>query len=46
VEWSTSDGNAYFLQLKDGASAQTVAQVQVKQLQSQGRFIFVGYRVD
>jgi hypothetical protein len=46
VEWSTSDGNAYGLQLKDGASAQVVATVQVKQLQSQGRFIFVGYRVE
>lgn len=46
VEWSTSDGNAYGLQLKDGTSAQVVATVQVKQLQSQGRFIFVGYRVE
>jgi hypothetical protein len=46
VEWATSDGNAYGLQLKDGASAQVVAEVQVKQLQSQGRFIFVGYRVE
>ena len=46
VEWTTSDGNSYSLFLKDGASAQTAAMVQVKQLQSQGRFIFVGYRVD
>jgi len=46
VEWSTSDGNAYALQLKDGTSTQVVATVQVKQLQSQGRFIFVGYRVE
>ena len=46
VEWTTSDGNAYNLQLKDGASALTAAVVQVKNLQSQGRFIFVGYRVD
>ncbi len=46
VDWTTSDGNAYGLQLKDGASAQVVAAVQVKQLQSQGRFIFVGYRVE
>ena len=46
VEWATSDGNAYGLELKDGTSAQVVAAVQVKQLQSQGRFIFVGYRVE
>ena len=46
VEWATSDGNAYALQLKDGTSAQTVAAVQVRQLQGQGRFIFVGYRVE
>jgi len=46
VEWVTSDGNAYALQLKDGTSAQTAAVVQVKNLQSQGRFIFVGYRVE
>ncbi len=46
VEWTTSDGNAYGLELKDGASAQVVAAVQIKQLQSQGRFLFVGYRVE
>jgi hypothetical protein len=46
VEWTTSDGNAYALQLKDGTSTQVVATVQVKQLQSQGRFIFVGYKVE
>jgi hypothetical protein len=46
VEWTTSDGNAYGLELKDGASAQIVAAVQIKQLQSQGRFLFVGYRVE
>jgi hypothetical protein len=46
VEWTTSDGNAYSLQLKDGTSSQTDAVVQVKNLQSQGRFIFVGYRVE
>lgn len=46
VEWTTSDGNAYGLLLKDGTSAQAVATVQVRQLQSQGRFIFVGYRVE
>lgn len=46
VEWTTSDGNAFNLQLKDGTSALTAALVQVKNLQSQGRFIFVGYRVE
>ena len=46
VEWATSDGNAFNLQLKDGTSALTAAFVQVKTLQSQGRFIFVGYRVE
>lgn len=46
VEWATSDGNAFNLQLKDGTSALTAAFVQVKNLQSQGRFIFVGYRVE
>jgi hypothetical protein len=46
VEWTTSDGNAFDLFLKDGASAQPAAVVHVKQLQSQGRFIFVGYRVE
>ena len=46
VEWATSDGNAFNLQLKDGTSALTAAFVLVKNLQSQGRFIFVGYRVE
>lgn len=46
AEWVTSDGQSYNLLLKDGASAQTAASVQVKQLQAQGRMIFVGYRLD
>lgn len=46
VEWSTSEGHSYSLLLKDGASGQTAATVQVKPLQAQGRFIFVGYRVE
>lgn len=46
VEWSTSEGHAYSLSLRDGASGQTAAIVQVKPLQSKGRFIFVGYRVE
>jgi hypothetical protein len=46
VEWSTSEGHAYSLSLRDGASGQTAAVVQVKPLQSKGRFIFVGYRIE
>jgi hypothetical protein len=46
LEWSTTDGHNYNLFLKDGASGQTAASVVVKQLQSQGRFLFVGYRLD
>jgi hypothetical protein len=46
LEWSTSEGHAYALSLRDGTSGQTAAVVQVKPLQSKGRFIFVGYRVE
>ena len=46
VEWSTSEGHNYSLVLRDGASNQPAATVQVKPLQNQGRFIFVGYRVE
>jgi hypothetical protein len=46
LEWSTSDGHSYNLLLKDGASGQTAATVTVKPLQSQGRFLFVGYRLE
>jgi len=46
VEWSTSEGQAYNLVLKDGASGQPAASVPVKALQTQGRFVFVGYRVE
>lgn len=46
AEWSTSEGHSYSLLLKDGASGQTAASVQVKPLQSQGRLIFVGYRLE
>ena len=46
VEWSTSDGHAYNLVLRDGASGQPAATVPVRPLQSQGRFVFVGYRVE
>lgn len=46
AEWSTSEGHSYTLLLKDGASGQTAASVQVKPLQAQGRLIFVGYRLE
>jgi hypothetical protein len=46
VEWSTTDGHSYNLVLRDGASGQPAATVPVKPLQSQGRFVFVGYRVE
>jgi len=45
VEWSTSEGFSYNLTLRDGASGQAVAHVQVKPLQNSGRFLFVGYRL-
>lgn len=46
VEWSTSEGHSYSLVLKDGATGLPAATVQVKPLQAQGRFLFVGYRID
>jgi hypothetical protein len=52
VDWKTSEGQTYNLLLRDGAGGpealggQPAASVQVKPLQSQGRFIFVGYRVE
>jgi hypothetical protein len=46
LEWSTSEGHSYNLQLKDGASGQIAATVAVKPLQAQGRFLFVGYRLE
>lgn len=46
VEWSTSEGHAYNLILRDGASGQPAASVPVKERQAEGRFAFVGYRVD
>lgn len=51
VDWQTSEGQTYNLLLRDGSagpdsSTQAAATVQVKQLQNQGRFIFVGYRVE
>jgi hypothetical protein len=46
VEWSTSEGHVYNLLLRDGASGQPVASVPVKEKQSEGRFVLVGYRVE
>lgn len=46
LDWLTGDGQAFSLVLRDGATGQPAATVQVKPQQSQGRFIFVGYRVE
>jgi hypothetical protein len=51
VEWQTSEGQSYNLLLRDGAGGPDslpppLATVQVKPLQNQGRFLFVGYRLD
>jgi hypothetical protein len=46
VEWSTSEGHVYNLVLRDGASGQPVSSVPVKEKQSEGRFVLVGYRID
>lgn len=43
VEWSTVDGQSFDLLLRDGLTGQVAATVQVRPLQSQGRFLFVGY---
>jgi len=46
VEWTTAEGHVYNLLLRDGASGQPAASVPVKEKQSEGRFVLVGYRVD
>ena len=46
LEWSTGEGYSLGLVLRDGLSGQAAATVQVKPLQKDGRFLFVGYRVD
>jgi hypothetical protein len=46
VEWSTTEGASFNLVLRDGASGQVAASAQVKPQQSQGRFLFVGSRID
>jgi hypothetical protein len=46
LEWSTSEGFNYNLILRDSITGRSAAQVQVKQLQNTGRFLFVGYKLD
>ena len=46
VDWSTTEGPTYNLVLLDGTSSQTAATAQVRVQQTQGKFIFVGYRAE
>lgn len=46
VEWWTSEGYSYSVQLRDGASDLPVATVQVKPLQNRGRFLYVAYKLE
>ena len=46
VDWSTTEGQTYNLLLRDGTSGQTAATAQVRLQQTQGKFIFVGYRAE
>ena len=46
VDWSTTEGPAYNLVLRDGASSLPAATAQVGIRQTQGKFIFVGYRAE
>jgi hypothetical protein len=46
VEWSTSEGHTYALTLRDGLSGQPAATVPVKPRDTQGRLVFVGYRLE
>lgn len=46
VEWSTSDGHSYDLQLRDGLSGLVAAAVKVKPLEHEGRFLLVGYSAE
>lgn len=45
ADWSTGDGQTFALVLRDGATNQEAAAVKVKPEQSEGRFFFVGYRL-
>lgn len=46
LEWSTIEGFSFALVLRDGASEQPAATVQVKPQQNEGRFLFVAARLD
>jgi len=46
VDWSTTEGPTYNLVLRDGTSGQAAATAQVGIRQTQGKFIFVGYRAE
>jgi hypothetical protein len=46
VDWSTTEGQSYNLILRDGTSGQAAATAQVRLQQTQGKFIFVGYRAE
>jgi hypothetical protein len=46
VDWSTTEGQTYNLLLRDGTSGLTAATAQVRLQQTQGKFIFVGYRAE
>jgi hypothetical protein len=46
IEWWTSEGYTYSVQLRDGASELPVATVQVRPLQNKGRFFYVAYRLE
>lgn len=46
VDWSTSDGHSYDLQLRDGLSGLVAAAVKVKPLEHEGSFLLVGYAAE
>jgi hypothetical protein len=46
VDWWTSEGFTFTVQLRDGASELTAASVQVRPLQNRGRFLYVAYKVE
>jgi hypothetical protein len=46
VDWSTSDGHSYDLELRDGLSGLVAASVKVKPLEHTGSFLLVGYAAE
>jgi hypothetical protein len=46
LDWVTSEGYNSTLVLRDGATGQAAATVQIRPQQRSGRFIFVGYNVE